>query len=176
MKNIPIVVGLASIAVAQCGLGICTIVLSARGGGEIRPALQRNRSHSEHRRAPQFCLCSLSAVTYTPRYVPDMRIGTTIETHENRKCGPIPLLWCQNPRDSGSLTDKFTSDFLVFSLVILFARKSRVPGLKFPSLLDTVAEDATWYFLVIFTTHLLLVITLSFGRVSLIMSFPDCVK
>ena len=83
---------------------------------------------------------------------------------------------CQNPRDSGSLTDKITSDFLVFSLIILFARKSRVPGLRFSSLLDTIAEDATWYFLVIFTSHLVFMITLSLGRVSLIMSLPGCIK
>ena len=66
-----------------------------------------------------------------------------------------------------------TPDFVVFLLIILLARKSRVPGLKFPSLLDTIAKDATWYFLAIFTPHLILVMTLSLGRVSLIMSLRD---
>ena len=83
---------------------------------------------------------------------------------------------CQNPSDSGPSADTSASDFLAFLLIILFARQSRVPGLKFSSLLDTIAKDATWYFLVIFTSHLVLVITLSLGRVSLIMSLPDRAK
>lgn len=33
-------------------------------------------------------------------------------------------------------------------------------------ILDIIAEDATWYFLVIFTAHFVLVLTLNLGRVS----------
>jgi hypothetical protein len=59
-----------------------------------------------------------------------------------------------------------TLDLLTFGFIIFFARKSKVPGFKVPTLLDTIAEDATRYFLVIFTSHLVFVITLNLGRVS----------
>jgi hypothetical protein len=59
-----------------------------------------------------------------------------------------------------------TLDLLTFGFIIFFARKSKVPGFKIPTLLDTIAEDATRYFLVIFTSHLVFVITLNLGRVS----------
>ena len=38
--------------------------------------------------------------------------------------------------------------------------------LKVPTILGTIAEDATRYFLVIFSSHVVLEITLIFGRVS----------
>ena len=95
LKNIPIAIGLALVTAAQCGLGIRTVVLSARGGGEIRSILQGNRSYSKHRHTlPQFCLRSPTATAYTPRHIPDVLSGTTNDTRENRICGPIPLLWC----------------------------------------------------------------------------------
>lgn len=66
----------------------------------------------------------------------------------------------------------YASDFLTFALVILVARKLRVPGLKFPSILDTIREDATLYFLVIFTSHFVLMITVNLGRVSWTVLLP----
>ena len=65
-----------------------------------------------------------------------------------------------------------TSDLLAFSCFIFLAKRSKASGLKTRMVLDVIAEDATWYFLVIFTSHLVLVLTLNFGRVSAIVPFP----
>ena len=61
----------------------------------------------------------------------------------------------------------YTLDFLAFSLIIFLAKKSKVPGLRVPTILDNIAQDATWYFLVIFTSHFVLVMTLNLGRVTI---------
>jgi len=75
-------------------------------------------------------------------------------------------------RQPRSLEVAYTSislfyDSFAFSLIIFSARKSKVPGLKIPTILDNIAEDATWYFLVIFTSHLVLVLTLNLGRTTI---------
>ena len=62
--------------------------------------------------------------------------------------------------------DVYTSDSLAFSLITFLAAKSREPNLRGPTLLGAIAEDATWYFLVIFSSHFVLEITLTVGRVS----------
>ncbi|KAF9789637.1 hypothetical protein BJ322DRAFT_1178256 [Thelephora terrestris] len=54
-------------------------------------------------------------------------------------------------------------DSLAFSLVMYLARKLRAPG-GAPMILDIIAKDATWYFLVVFSSHLVLVLTLNFAR------------
>ena len=41
-----------------------------------------------------------------------------------------------------------------------------MPGFKAPRILGTIAEDATRYFLVIFTSHFVLTMSLILGRVS----------
>ena len=62
------------------------------------------------------------------------------------------------------------SDFLAFSVIIFLAMTSEARGLRIPSILRTIAEDGTRYFLVIFTLHLVLEMTLNFARVSGIVS------
>ncbi|KAF9786758.1 hypothetical protein BJ322DRAFT_1106877 [Thelephora terrestris] len=57
-------------------------------------------------------------------------------------------------------------DTLAFLAVILQARRLRVWGFSTSTLLDTIAEDSTRYFAVIFTNHLVLVVTLTLGGVS----------
>lgn len=42
----------------------------------------------------------------------------------------------------------------------------KLPGLKVPTIFGALVEDATLYFLVIFTSHLVLEMTILFGRVS----------
>ena len=59
-----------------------------------------------------------------------------------------------------------TPDLLAFSLTIYFITRSKKAGFKLTILLQTIAEDATQYFLFIFTSHLVLVLALAFGRVS----------
>jgi len=62
--------------------------------------------------------------------------------------------------------DMCTPDFFAFSLIIFLAAKSRTADLRVPTVLGTIARDATWYFLVIFSSHLVLEMTLTLGRVS----------
>lgn len=66
------------------------------------------------------------------------------------------------------------SDALAFSLVTLWARKTKTRCIHFTTILDTIAEDATWYFMVIFSSHFVLVMTLNLGRVSVTVSLTRC--
>lgn len=63
-------------------------------------------------------------------------------------------------------------DFLAFTLIVFLASKSEAKKLKIPSLLGTIAEDAMRYFLVIFTSHFVLEMTLLLGRVSVNHPLP----
>ena len=58
-----------------------------------------------------------------------------------------------------------TTDLLAFLLVVYLVSRSNVHRLAVPSLLRIIAKDATYYFLVIFTSHLALELTLSLARV-----------
>ena len=84
-------------------------------------------------------------------------------------------------RDNIHLSPTRGPDFLAFSLVIFFAVRAHreTGGLKVPTILQTIAEDSTRYFLVIFTSHLVLIMTLLFARVSLahlsLRTTPDVV-
>jgi len=55
-------------------------------------------------------------------------------------------------------------DTLAFSLIVWFAKRSRVGGFEVSGILRTMVEDATRYFLVIFTSHFVLAMTLALGR------------
>jgi len=54
-------------------------------------------------------------------------------------------------------------DILAFSVIIHLVVRSNVNRVPLPGLLKTIVQDATYYFLVIFTSHLLLVMFLAFG-------------
>ena len=62
--------------------------------------------------------------------------------------------------------DMYTPDSLAFLLITFLAAKSRTADLRVPTILETIAQDATWYFLVIFSSHFVLEMTLTLGRVS----------
>ena len=57
------------------------------------------------------------------------------------------------------------TDFLAFSLIVYLVVRSNVNKVPIPGLFKTIAQDATSYFLVIFTSHLLLVLFLLFASV-----------
>jgi hypothetical protein len=65
----------------------------------------------------------------------------------------------------------YALDFLAFSVTMFFTTRlsRKVRGLRAPTLLEIIAKDATWYFLVIFTAHFALEMTILFGRVSAIV-------
>ena len=58
------------------------------------------------------------------------------------------------------------TDSLAFLLIIYLAITARKSGIKIPMILETIAKDSTRYFLVIFSAHLALEMTLNLGRVS----------
>ena len=58
-------------------------------------------------------------------------------------------------------------DLLAFSVVVYLVVRSGVKKDPLPKILKTIARDATYYFLVIFTSHVVLVMFLLFATVSL---------
>ncbi|KAF9644217.1 hypothetical protein BDM02DRAFT_3263685 [Thelephora ganbajun] len=68
------------------------------------------------------------------------------------------------PLEIGFTTISLLYDFLAFALIIYLVARSNVYKFPIPSLLRTIAQDATLYFLVIFTSHLVLELTLLFAR------------
>lgn len=88
---------------------------------------------------------------------------------------PIPLdsyHVCEFAQPKRRMEVAYTSlslffDLLAFSLIIFLTRKSKTSGLKASDILDTIAEDATCYFAVIFSAHFILLMTLCFGRIGI---------
>ena len=66
----------------------------------------------------------------------------------------------------GPLAEVVT-DLLAFLVVVVFAVKSRLQGFKMPSILWIIVQDSTVYFLLVFTTHLVLEMMLLFARVNI---------
>ena len=58
------------------------------------------------------------------------------------------------------------TDGLVFSVIVYLMVRSNVHKIPIPSILKTIAQDATYYFLVIFASHLLLMFQLWTASVS----------
>ena len=57
------------------------------------------------------------------------------------------------------------TDLLAFLVIVYLVFRSHVYRLPIPSLLRTIAQDSTHYFLLIFTSHLVFELTLLLGRV-----------
>ena len=58
------------------------------------------------------------------------------------------------------------TDGLAFSVIVYLVVRSNVHKIPIPSILKTIAQDATYYFLVIFASHLLLMFQLWTASVS----------
>jgi len=93
-----------------------------------------------------------------------------------RKFPPIPLdaynLCVFSPHRTLEIVYTSVSlfyDSLAFSMIMFFTTRlsRKVRELRVPTLLEIIAEDATWYFLVIFTAHFALELTILFGRESI---------
>jgi hypothetical protein len=171
MKNIPISAGFAIITACQLVLGIWMVTLAGIKGGKAKLLYLTNCSHSQglpvllrlHPRSP-------TPTAGTPRRIPPVRIYPA-QDPRGRIHEHLPLLWCVGitlslNRMALILSTTNKPDFFAFSLIIILANKTKVPGLRVPTIMGTIAEDATWYFLVIFTSHFVLVMTLNLGRVS----------
>ena len=57
-------------------------------------------------------------------------------------------------------------DVLAFSVIVFLVVRSNVTKIPLPSLLKTIVRDATYYFLVIFTSHLVTAMFFWFASVS----------
>ena len=71
------------------------------------------------------------------------------------------------------VNNSYKSEVLTFSLIIYLAATSKAPGFRVPRMLGTIAEDAAWYFVVMFASHFALLMTLTLGRVSAAIFSPD---
>ena len=58
-------------------------------------------------------------------------------------------------------------DSLVFSVIVYLAGRPIISQIGIPGVLGTISRDATKYFLVIFTSHLIFTMTILFARVGL---------
>ena len=65
----------------------------------------------------------------------------------------------------GDTHPDYPTDLLAFSVVVYLVVRSNVTKTPIPRLFRTVAQDATYYFLVIFTSHLVLMLFLSLANV-----------
>ena len=61
-----------------------------------------------------------------------------------------------------------SADLLAFSIIIYLVVRSNIYKVPIPSLLKTIAQDATYYFIVIFTSYLVLELTLLFAKVRIL--------
>ena len=70
------------------------------------------------------------------------------------------------PKGLPTPAHQVTTDASVFLVIVALAAKSGFKNLKMTMILRTVLRDATAYFLVIFTSHFVLEMTLLLARVS----------
>ena len=70
----------------------------------------------------------------------------------------------------GSSVD-YSADLLSFSVIVYLVVRSNVYKFPVPSLLKIIARDATYYFLIIFSSHVVFVFTLIFGKVRKLPTF-----
>jgi len=66
----------------------------------------------------------------------------------------------------GDTQSDHATDVLAFSVIVFLVVRSNVKKVPIPGLLKTIVQDATYYFLVIFTSHFTLVMFLVFASVS----------
>jgi len=71
----------------------------------------------------------------------------------------------------GGTRSEHPPDVLAFSVIIYLAVRSNVTKIPIPTIFKTIVQDATYYFLVIFTSQLVLVMFIAFASVSKSSSF-----
>ena len=147
------------ITVSQFVFGLYLIAYSAARGGEFmtmcHPAFlptstyQRNPSRRSHFRFIYYAISwdSRTLISHLTPYL----------SHTVRK--PLilhPEAWAHSHRPP---------DFLAFSVIVYLVVRSNVDKIPIPSLLRTIARDATHYFLILFTSQFMLVMFVAFANV-----------
>ena len=125
--------------------------------------------------SPRWRVYSPTTPTDTPGRISFVYI-LQAQAHRDRVYGHLPLLWCVRiivyPNqtvfisETGPSGDMYAPDFLAFLVMIVLTIKSRKSATKTRNILGVMAEDAALYFLVVFTSHFVLEMTLTLGRVS----------
>lgn len=92
------------------------------------------------------------------------------QTSEDRNSlhGNVPHLRCAFCNESclRSLIANILTDVLAFIVIVILAVRSAGRDFKMPFIIRSIVQDSTVYFLVIFTSHLLLEMMLLLSRVS----------
>ena len=70
-------------------------------------------------------------------------------------------------------TNPFLEDLLAFLIIVHLAGRWTIRWFGIPGLLGTIMRDATRYFLVVFTAHLVLAASIIFARVGSKMYFAN---
>ena len=65
----------------------------------------------------------------------------------------------------------YPADLLAFSVIVYLVVRSNISNFPIPTLLKTIARDATYYFLLIFTSHVIFVLVLLFAKVRVLFAF-----
>ena len=76
---------------------------------------------------------------------------------------------------SGDTDTDHLTNFLAFSVIVYLVVRSNLNKIPIPRLFKTIAQDATYYFLFIFTSHFVLVMFLSLASVR-ISSYPSIIS
>jgi len=118
----------------------------------VRDGVRAARDIREPTCVMGFIFCA-HQTPYIYCYVPHIRYGTSLALHR----------FIDHLGDTNF--DHF-ADVLAFLVIVYLVVRSNVRKVSIPSILKTIAQDATYYFLVIFTSHLLLMIFFWFASVS----------
>ena len=81
-------------------------------------------------------------------------------------------LFVFHPEDTDS---NHPTDFLTFSVVVYLVVRSNLNKVPVPRLFKTIAQDATYYFLFIFTSHFVLLMFLLFASVKISL-YPSIIS
>jgi len=73
------------------------------------------------------------------------------------------------PGDTGP---DYSIDLLAFLVIVWLVVRSNINKLPMPTLFKTIAQDATYYFLVIFTSHFVFEMSLLLARVRISIRAP----
>ena len=171
MGNVPVAIGFAIITVSQLVVGIWLIAVTVGKGGKPRLLHQYHSRSRCLSTSLQLRPCSHTSPIDTPRRLQVVRVCST-QRPGGHVYEPLPRLWCVRIilcLGWMVLTQR-KSDFLAFTMVVFLVTRLKARGIKIQSLMETIAADAVLYFMVIFTSHFVLAMTLYFARVSAITS------
>lgn len=167
-KSITITGSFVCIIVLQLALGIYMTILAAKAPGTTPTCL--GSVHSSRLLLIPIALnyrkISAAAPSYPPYGIPIMLLHQTSKGG-NRLHNHLALLRSASSEVIFHFTPaNAATDVLAFLVVLVLGVKSGLKDFKMPNILRMILEDSAIYFLVVFSTHLVLEMTLLFARVN----------